>query len=464
MEYLNRFCKFLIGIIILLILVVLMFLAPLNAHASNIDEETVLNDLKQDPNFNIEDYPDDYKDYSLQVIQLAETKENELVVYAYQPSDKNIDLLGTKISISYGFSQNGKGLKPKLYDLSLLSSNGVFDKYLIKDFPVPGDSQRYYNIVSIFREFNEVIDEDKTIDNDYYDRADISFSVGQQWYIYDINDIKGYEMATFNTLTIDTVFGSKFEFNSGLTWGNFSGVCEKGDCWYIAFNCEEYVIKHIYDADMSYSKQYIEKTSLGAAGSTFKEGDPEENIPVRLTDQDVMTYTGIGLLASTYKWNRILSSSEFIKNVEKNKVVINEDAKKKIQQSQWVFTYAITERNYIPGGNGYYVESYYNVYDVGILRLHFLDVSGKIYDLGIVNSLIDPTDKSSGYGKATLDALEEFFEKLFMMLGIVILYLILIVLSNFFPPLKFILELIVNAIVFTISLPFKIFKWVFKRK
>ena len=137
--------------LIFMLLVILAFVGllafGLTANASIEDNTSVINDLSSDPNFNQNDYKDIADDYSLKVIQIGETKSKELIIYVYQPSHKTIDLLGTKISISYGFSKDGKGLEPKLYPLELLSTSDVFDKYLVKNFEVPWDTQRYYNII-----------------------------------------------------------------------------------------------------------------------------------------------------------------------------------------------------------------------------------------------------------------------------------------------------------------------------
>lgn len=125
-----------------------------------------------------------------------------------------------------------------------------------------------------------------------------------------------------------------------------------------------------------------------------------------------MTYKGDGLEAREYKWNKILSSTEFVEQVENdtNKIDLNDDAKSIILESEWVFTYAITERT------GQYFEysrheTYTEISDVGILRLHFMDTSGMTYDLGVVNSLTSPNDKSSGHSTIQIiNTITNFFK------------------------------------------------------
>lgn len=53
---------------------------------STITYTNVLEDLQRDSSFSKENYPEKETDYSLQIIQLAESSDKELFVYVYQPS------------------------------------------------------------------------------------------------------------------------------------------------------------------------------------------------------------------------------------------------------------------------------------------------------------------------------------------------------------------------------------------
>ena len=48
----------------------------------------VLDDLSKDESFSTTNYPFDSDDYSLSLIQIAESEDGELFVYVYQPSGK----------------------------------------------------------------------------------------------------------------------------------------------------------------------------------------------------------------------------------------------------------------------------------------------------------------------------------------------------------------------------------------
>lgn len=425
---------------------------------------SVLTDLQKDSNFNISDYPSDYTDYSIKLIQIAETTAKELVVYIYQPSHYKVDLTATKISISYGYSKDGSGLEPKIYPLKLLSTEGVFDKYLVENYTMTSDTSRYYNIVSIFRNYNSTADKEK---NDGFDFTDIACSVGQQWCAYYLNDSIVYEMNTFNTMQIDTIYEDNIDFNDSMSWNNFTCNYNKGQVWFKCFNAPDYVIKHIFDVDLTWKKQYMKYTSFNLTTDTDEAiGDIEYIDNITIDDKDVIEYTNSGLIKRTYSWNKILSSIDFINALNKNKCELNDEALEKIKASQWVITYDITPCN-IEFVGGTYVSSYkyhYNVFDSGILRISFQDIIGKFYNLGVVNSLTSPDSISGGNNSLAhlLSTLGDFFTKLFQILGILALILVLIFVSNLILPVFKFLRIIWNGILFVICLPFKLINWIFK--
>ncbi len=424
----------------------------------------VLQDLRKDKDFNENDYPYVSDDYGLHVIQIAESSNKELFVYAYQPCHDTYDLIGTKISISYGYSLNGAGLTPKLYNLKLLSTSGTLDKYHVEGFTVPNDGDRYYNIVEIFRMVNTDIDE---IDESF-PKTDIAYSVGQQWYVCDLNGSKHYEMNTFNTLYVETVFNGNFTFSDGLTWKDLIHTQEPKDCWFYCFSVEDYVIKHIYDADLNYSIRDVRDT-YGYGDHTLTYSNERLNQVVRLKDSDKMTYISPGLGAPDLEWNRILSAEEFIKIAESQGAKISDTQREKIKSSQWVFTYLETERTEDKYGSSmtggvHHIDNYEDVYDVGLLRLHFQDTSGNYYDLGVVNDLTDPDNIADGRTETDLlKAFGEFWEMFVKAIGLILFVVLLCVLINFIKPVKDIFKFVFKAIKFAIFAPFKLLKSIFKK-
>ncbi len=413
----------------------------------------VLQDLRKDKDFNENDYPYVSDDYGLHVIQIAESSNKKLFVYAYQPCNDTYDLIGTKISISYGYSLNGAGLTPKLYNLRLISTSGTLDKYYVDGFTVPNDGDRYYNIVEIFRMVHTELDE---ID-EAFPKTDIAYSVGQQWYCCDLNKSKHYEMNTFETLPVETVFNSSVRVSNGFTFNTLLAIPESCDIWFYCFNQEDYVIKHIYDADLTYSMDYIQKGVDWIFTQDVSITTICTNEILTLKDSDTMTYKGNGLGAREYSWKRIMKSSDFVSTIEDKVGAFSESEKTKILSSQWVFTYKETSYGKDLATKA---EKYYDVYDVGLLRLHFQDISGKHYDLGVVNDLTNPDEIPSVVAGLNF---EEFWE-MFVKIILSILFIVLLgFLLNFVTPVMGILKFIFKAIKFVISAPFKLLKSIFKK-
>lgn len=151
----------------------------INVYASSIDVvggyTDVLEDLQKDENFNIDNYPVVKDDYSLQVIQIAESSDRELFLYVYQPCSPNIDLNATSINLS---TTTGRDLSYKNYFLQLLSKNGCFGKYILRNFTVQTEDTRIYDISSIFRKWNAKYDEESGTDNTI---EEVSFAVAQKF-------------------------------------------------------------------------------------------------------------------------------------------------------------------------------------------------------------------------------------------------------------------------------------------
>ena len=144
------------NIFISLILLLLVFVGQFSfigsvARADTTIYTNILDDLKKDSNFNENDYKQVNTDYSINVIQIAESSDNELFIYTYQPSGQNYNLMATKINIS---QTTGDLLNYKNYSLTYLNSNGVFYKYKVNNFTISKEDIRYYDISSIYRAWN----------------------------------------------------------------------------------------------------------------------------------------------------------------------------------------------------------------------------------------------------------------------------------------------------------------------
>ena len=179
-----------------------------------------------------------------------------------------------------------------------------------------------------------------------------------------------------------------------------------------------------------------------------------------------MTHVGTGIGAKDFEWNRILSSTEFLSKTESQGVNIPDEYKDMIKSSQWVFTFLETERQESVStvGGVLHLNNYSDVYDVGLLRLHFQDFSGKYYDLGVVNNLTDPGNDPIGIGAADIKAAwEEFWDNFTLVIGLIIFLVALCICLNFLPPVRSLLDFLIKGMAAAISFPFRIIKWLFKK-
>lgn len=408
---------------------------------------SVMDDISKDSSFDASLYPDNINDKSLRVIQLAEGENKDLFVYAYQPCNSALDLVASKISLYFGKSVNGKDFTPKLYDIELVSTQGVFDKYVVKGVKVSDDAYRYYNIVAIYRPYNEQAkDEDLSIGN----KDDIAYHVGQQWCAYYYNDVLTYEMNTFETVELKVQANGYVYFKSGFQWGNLTGYKTNCDAHFIAFNAEDYQIQHIYDADLTYSVRTKNKTiGIGSDGE-WRYGE-YKSVDVTLKDTDMAVYNDNGIKESTYTWNRICSSSDFVKQFEDQDGELYETDKQIILSSQWVFAFCETSHS-TTSGTGYTNYHQYDVDDVAILRIHFHDTSGKIYNLGVVADITSSADTPSGEaGGVKFDV-----DWLLDLLAWIIFGIALVFLCSVFPPIVSVFAFILKIVFWCIALPFKL--------
>lgn len=148
---------------------------PLVARAESITYSGVMEDLKRDTSFKPENYPSKADDYSLQIIQLAESSDKELFVYVYQPSGKSKDLKASSVNISTTIND---AISFTNYKLALLNSNGVFYKYKVSGLTVKDESVRYYAISSIYRPFDESIDKQASGGNTV---TEVNYAVNKQY-------------------------------------------------------------------------------------------------------------------------------------------------------------------------------------------------------------------------------------------------------------------------------------------
>ena len=401
-----------VAILLLTITVLCIGLLPLQgtqiAWAAEEKGSKVLVDLQKAENFNIDDYPLNPTDYSLEVIHIAESTDNELLVYVYQPSGTKANIKATTISIS---NVVGPNISPKFYDLEFLNSSGVFYKYKVKDFTVSNETTRVYSVVSILRPFIKDVDASPGHGNTI---AEVPFAVAKEYTFYSGQD--NYQMQVLDVVEITdkfvgyVIYAEDVDYATGRNW-----VINK--CGHIvAFSCDKKIDK-LLEADVYYVSQSYGHTHLFENFFDIKPtdkytfGDRVSHITT-LTSEDKLTYSGGQLWwATDFTANRIQTTDEFIASTNVTEKVyagtvldvsrastLTEESLRALQGKEWILRFAETEEKYrfMDNSLSTYEFSSTLIGDVSILRLKF-ETEGEVYNLGVVDN------KQTGSGKPMND-------------------------------------------------------------
>lgn len=336
----------------------------------------VLSDLRKDENFDESQYPSETDNFSLSVIQIAESSDKELFVYVYQPADSAIDLLATEIRLSTN-APDDEAVSYKDYELSLVSTKGVFDKYKVKDFTVLTDTVRYYSIVQVVRKWDKSIDDDLPAGNT---ASTVPCEVSQKWEVSTVDSETTYRMLTLETITITDKFVGYVRYDEG-----FKLYVDSCDSHFVAFNTDRNMDK-LLEADLTYvSRKYIDTIGI------FSDGVPTYEEP--LTIFKTLSYTdkasneGDGLFGKKYMWERIQKTEDFLSETDgTDNVTITKEGAAAFENTAWVLRFAETSfKNVSSGAVGSSTSYGTEVSDVTILRLKF-ETESKTYNLGVVDN------------------------------------------------------------------------------
>lgn len=452
----------------------------------------VLDDLAKDSTFDLSKYPAVSDDYSLQVIQIAESENKELFVYVYQPAN-NKDIIATDITIK--LTSEGH---PMIYPLKLVSTYNTLDKYVVEDLTVSEAALRTYFIISIYREYDESLG-DKPVAGSTEGKQ--ALAVGQRWWAMTSNTGETlYSMEYDDVVTVTSEYHGYIRYYDGYKWnegntftdGHFVvfSVNRKIDTLksaVVRYTTQDYVYKDYSNHDDK--DGYIsEGTPVTSYRRLQADGDGEDSVGG--SDGD-----GWFSFGQKYTWKRIetLSSfsnvnEEFLFNTTIAQMqVVEEDAKKYGNQA-WVLRYL--ETNYSkqslienqgtlmnPLNVPYTQIEGVKVTDVVILELTFI-TAGETYTVGVVDSMTSQDENPDGEYTAKdnlLEAVEDLFKNTTsFILGLIVIIaaivLIAVLLPVVLPLLQSGLSLVIrllkkvlNGIWSFIMLPFKLIGKLFKR-
>lgn len=407
----------------------------------------VLEDLQNSSDFDVNDYPVDVTDYSLTVMTVGESKDNEVFVYVYQPCfTKNFR--ATCISMSRSI---GGTIAPQLYNLQFINKSGTLYKYKVADHFVGPDPVRYYEIYSIFRRYDSSID--AAPDDSSQTINEVSFKVGKRWSIDSSGNNYIMTEKEVEVITVTDKFVGFVRYEDGFRFYT-QGAC---DSHFVVFSTDK-PMDRLIEADVSYIHQAYEKTQTGSYPvETF--GAVIET-PITVTASRT-NYQGGGLGALRYEWERIETASDFLEHTESSTIysgvvlsvntgtTINEEARQAIQSKQWVLRFAETAYSYSMyttwTGTDHVLTTFEEktlVGNVTILRLYF-ETDGVLYNLGVVDNKQTGSDKPINEGSHVEIVPGTLFTDILpgidwmkVLLAIIGVVFIIIVFSLVFPLLK----------------------------
>ena len=415
----------------------------------------VLEDLSKDASFNAANYPSNAKDYSLSVMQLAESTDKELFVYVYQPSGDKVK--ASSINISTTINDDISFFN---YSLELLNFEGTLFKYKVTGFEVKKDPVRYYAISSIYRPFDAGIGDKKSGNNTI---NEVNYAVNKQYCFGEINGKPYVNCVDIETIVITDKFVGFVRYPDGFKLFTGAGAC---DSHFVAFNTDKKIDK-LFEADVYYTTQKV-SYDFFTEDSPFsiKFGDSKTDNYAYLKYTDKVEHTGGGFFAGTYKWDRIQSVEDFIKTEDRTMVYygavlnskvsskLSDEALNELKGKKWVLRFTETSYNKSPrsgmGAAAYYHAETTMVGNVTILRLKF-ETDGITYNLGVIdNKQTGSTEPSN-----SMDIKVEPNTTGKSIIYLILFVLLLVLLAPLLP-------YVLSAIILIVSLPVKLISEIIK--
>lgn len=474
---------------LLLVSIVSLLISTNIVSANTIQYSGMIQELQMNSSFDLDDYPAIANDYSVNVIQVAETKENTLVIYVYQPAALKVQLDATVMNMT---TNPDITHDYKVYNLSLVERVDVFAKYVVDDFVVdPTQEERYYSISAIYRAYDEILDSEKyeeQVNDDEWLYNHIYYTVAKSWCVTgSLMQQLSYQMQGFDVVEIEIDFVGSVRFTGGFQLGLRKII--ENDCYayFVAFRVPDYDVSKVFDADIRYFVRKKHKV-VDASTDYTTAGDPTE-IYKTIYENDDGAYEGKGLFARSYSWDRIQSVEKFKETAAENEITYTKALLDSIDDSEWVFMfdeYAVTTTTEIYYDNSLgstiqlqrYIYDWTAVSEVSILRLHFFDKKTKQeYDLPAVSDIVTGNDIPDGTTPSIFDVDLEWLYELIEIIGKILLVIIVIAavagilyllggLSGLLNVLKVIWNVLlaILKVVFNIVLlPFKLISSLFKK-
>lgn len=453
--------KRILSLMLLLSLMLSLFLPLTVSAAATTAYTTVIEDLSKDSSFDVNDYPAKTDDFSVQLIQIAEGEGGELFVYAYQPADSVKDMKATHINMStHHYEDTTQNYQ--LYSLTWVNSYGTLDKYVVNDFKVSSDLYRYYNISTIYRAFDESIDEHNAGGDDITGYK--GFSVAKCIAAYSYNNTVKYDAKDISVVDVEIKSVGIVRYSEGYLLKQ-----EYCDSHFVAFKINNYKVTDIYDATITYTI-CDHSYSVGPGLSGEPNISNVQTITTDITEYQKGYHTSGGILGYDYEWPRIQTITEFnamLEDYKNERIVFDEGS---LAEAEFVFNFLETDYSAIVGGTG--TSSFFSkrVTDVAILRLHFATSTGT-YNLGAVSDIVSDDgnpDFNVGIGDNIENLVDEYLGDFLTFLMLIIFVAIILVALVYLKPLASAIgkgfKEIISLIWSVVTLPFQLIGSLFGSK
>ena len=474
----------LLGILLILSCLLTCFTSIINVYADSVSVvggyTNVLEDLKLDSSFNEDDYPLIEDNYSLEVINLAESSDKEVFVYVYQPSANYKNFIASSIFVS----TSPAGLDYKNYYLSLINKQGVFYKYRINNLFVSDSTTRHYEVTSIYRPFDENIDEKLDDDNENIIN-EVNFKVAKHWTFTTNENGVGIVCQDIETIRITDKYVGFVRYEqgySGILWGTH---VEPGyDSHFVAFNTDKQIDK-LMEADVYFTKQSFmsAKYKLESDDKTdYTFGDIVEDYAYLSYKDKVLVEIPGGRTGNRFVWDRITTPTEFEQNVSYERIFncgifnvtteskLTQEGMQDIKDKKWILRFAETEYKEYRTSASNNVDALFQkdivektiVGSVSILRLKF-ETDGIVYNLGVIDNKQQGDGNPDNYTKRTF-AWNEEFKILLAILGLILLCIVFApVLPVILNVVIAVLKIVIKILLWIVLLPFRCIGWIIKK-
>lgn len=425
------------------------------AFADTKSGSNVLEDLQKDEKFSKDNYPVNETNYSLKLIQIAESSEKELLVYVYQPCVSK-DFKVSSIVFSTGLYT---GLDYNTYGLVFINSSGALYKYKVKGFTVSNGESRTYSISQMLRPFDSAVDPAPSDTSQTVTETPIE--VNEMFVFSTINGSEYVERRKIETVKVTEKHIGFVRYSSGVLFG--VGATNT-DCYYVAFNTSK-PMDRLKRAKLYFStRAYTELTSR-------EYGSPENHTKWITENDPTVTSTKSGFFVEKYSWERIQTIKEFMASEQQTFVLYNGvfvniksntdltvEAKALLNNMSWVLRFYESTYQLDTSGvtsSGYMKISGTEVSDVMLLQLEF-ETDGVTYNLGVIDNKQSGSSLPDNESKLTVELSENFLDFLKIILfavGAILLVVIGIVIFPYF----------IKFVGFILKIVFAPFKWLFGR-